>query len=210
MGEFRQQRAAEAERLEDLAEADLHAGGDIAAGFCNYFGCYGVVRRPGVVGAKIVGDAGGARGEADGSELEGQVAAEMARFAEAVLQTAVVVVDGAEAGGLVVQYSIEVHKVGVRGLRQVGCDSTGDYGIEEVACSEGLNVGAEEVFLEARELGQAEGEAGVVAERAQVAEVVGEAFVLEGEGAEVGGSHGARGGGDRFERGAVRPREGDG
>ncbi len=31
--------AAEAERLEDLAEAEVDAGGYVAGGFCNYFGC---------------------------------------------------------------------------------------------------------------------------------------------------------------------------
>ena len=55
-----------------------------------------------------------------------------------------------------------------------------------------LDVGAEQVFFEARELGQAEGEAGVVTQRAEIAEVVGEALVFEGQGAELSGACGER------------------
>ena len=57
VGEFSEQSAAKAERLEDLAEADLYAGGDVAGIFCNNLRCYCVVGWPGVGDAEVLGDA---------------------------------------------------------------------------------------------------------------------------------------------------------
>jgi hypothetical protein len=56
--------------------------------------------------------------------------------------------------------------------------------------TEGFLRQAQPVFPEARELGQSEGESGVVAERAEVAEVVGNALTFEQQRAQPAGALG--------------------
>ena len=56
-----------------------------------------------MVGAEILGDAGGAGSEAEGAELLGLGESEDASFAEAILQAAVLVVDEAETGDFVLE-----------------------------------------------------------------------------------------------------------
>src|SRR5450755_3353315 len=117
-----------------------------------------------MVGAEVASDSGGTGGEANGSELQRAFVGEDAGFAETVLQAAVLLVDGLQFDDFVVERAVEVDEVGVCCLGKVAGDSAGDYGFEKVACSEGFHVGAQQVFFEARELGEAEGESGVVAE----------------------------------------------
>jgi hypothetical protein len=163
-----------------------------------------------VVDPEVMGDAGGACGEADSTELPGLAEGEAPGFAEAVLQAAMLVVDSAEASDFVVEGAVKAHQMRVGGLGQVSRDAAGENVIEKVACSERFQVGSEKVFLETRELCEPPGEAGVVAESAEVAEMIGEALVLEGEGAEVNRPRGALNLHDGFESGTVGPGEGDG
>jgi hypothetical protein len=75
----------------------------------------------------------------------------------------VIVVDDAKVGDLAIQGAVEVDEVGIGLLGQVDGDPSGDDEVEEIAGSEGSLIGAEEIFFEARELSEAEGEACVVA-----------------------------------------------
>ena len=61
-----------------------------------------------MVGAEVAGDAGGAGGEADGAQLSGQLRGEDAGFAKAVLQAAMLVVDGAQVGDFVFEVAVQV------------------------------------------------------------------------------------------------------
>ena len=88
--------------------------------------------------------------------------------------------------------------------------ASGDHEIEEVAGPEGLGVGPEQVLLEPGELGEADGESRVVAQRSQVTEVIGHPLALQRQGAQRCGTAWHGGAGDGLQRRAVRPGEGDG
>jgi hypothetical protein len=65
------------------------------------------------------------------------------------------------------------------GALDIEGDAAGHDAVHHEAVAEELLVQAQPVLLEAHELGQAEGQRGVVAQRAEVAEVVGDALALQ-------------------------------
>jgi len=71
-------------------------------------------------------------------------------------------------------------------------------------------LGAQPDFLQARTLRQPECEPGIVAERAEVAEVIGDALAFQGERAQPLRTRRHDGSRDALECLAVRPREGNG
>ncbi len=103
----------------------------------------------------------------------------MAGGDEAVLQTGVFVVDLAQRDQLahgriaLPAQPIEHRAVGI------ATHATGDHAVHHQAVAEGLQRQPLPVFAQARELGQPETQRGIVAERAEVAEVIRDPFALE-------------------------------
>ena len=101
--------------------------------------------------------------------------------AEAVLQAVVLVVDVAQRADLALQHRAFVADRG-RGLgREVARDAARHDVVHREPVAEQREVRAQHVLLQARELREAEREAAVVAEIAEVAQVVGDALALERE-----------------------------
>ena len=93
---------------------------------------------------------------------------------------------------------------------EIDAHPTGHHEIQQIALSERACRGAQPVLLEPRELGETEGEARVVAERAEVAEVIGDAFSSSASARSQAARAGTSALRQALERLAVRPRERDG
>src|SRR5688572_13731130 len=125
-----------------------------------------------------------ARRQPDDAELRGYLRRQAPAVDAAVLQPGVVVVDGAQRNQLLFQaLRLDQNFLGRRTFK-IYRDPPWYYPVHEVAVAEKLAVGPQQVFLEARELRQPEGQAAIVAEVAEVAEVVGDALALEQQGAQ--------------------------
>src|SRR5262249_49856168 len=117
-------------------------------------------------------------------QLQGELARGLAAGTEAVLQPRMLVVDGAQAPHLARQL-VGLRAQRSRGLSiEVARDAAGQYDGHEHAMSERAGVRAQHGLFEARDVRQSEGKAAVVAEIAQVAEMIGDALALEAERAE--------------------------
>ena len=135
---------------------------------------------------------------------------EAAGLAEAILQSAVLIVNSAQARRFVVERAIVVDKMSVCGLRQVGSDSAGKNVIEKVSFTESVKIGAKQVLLQSGKLGQPKRKTRIVAQCAKIAEMIGETLVLQRKGAKAQATQRDRCLRDGFERGAVGPGERNG
>ena len=105
--------------------------------------------------------------------------------------------------------AFRAHPLAVFGGKVV-VHAAGDDDVHQQPMAERGEIGPQHILLQARELGEAERETGVVAEVAQVAQVVGDALALEQERAQPRGARRHRRCRDRLQRLRVRPRVGDG
>ena len=100
--------------------------------------------------------------------------------AEAVLQPGVLVVDVAQRARPRARASRTRRAIAPRAVgREVARDAARHDDVHQQRWPKSARVGAQHVLLQARELREAEGEAAVVAEVAEVAQVVGDALALE-------------------------------
>ncbi len=127
-----------------------------------------------------------------------------------VLQTGMLVVDRLQRAHLALDLvALPAQPVAHR-RRQVGRDAAGHDGVHHQAMPEGLSGQPQPVLAQARELGQAEGQRGVVAECAEVAQVVGDALAFEHQRAQPGRALGNLALPRRFQRHAIGPGVGHG
>ena len=99
--------------------------------------------------------------------------------AEAVLQPGVLVVDVAAARGSRARARALARAAPRRAGVDVARDAAGHHEVHRAAGGRTRRVGAQHVLLQPRELREAEGEAAVVAEVAEVAQVVGDPLALQ-------------------------------
>jgi len=158
-----------------------------------------------VVYTEVTGNAGCAGDQAESAECFGCILLKAAGLTKAILQACVIVVDGAQVvdGGL--ECVVELDEETKCGCGEIDGHASGDYVVEEITRSEGDAVGTEQILFKAGEMGEPEGEAGVVAKRAQVADVIGETLMFEDEGAQSDGARGTGGVGDGFKGRAIGP-----
>ena len=90
---------------------------------------------------------------------------------------------------------------------EIAARATGHHEVEQVALSEGLLRHPQQAFLEAQELRESERKPRVVAERTEVAEMIGDALQLERQRTQPGRTLRQAGPGHALERLAVGPRE---
>ena len=129
---------------------------------------------------------------------------------EAVAHARLFIVDRRAAPDLRASAPQHVGEHGGPAAARSRAHAPGDHEIKEIALPERPLGGAQQLLLEAGELRQAEGEARVVAERTEVAEVIGDALELERERAQPGRARRRFVPGESLERLAVRPGERDG
>ena len=205
-----EQRSLKAQRFERFVEAHVDARGDVAVARA------GDARRERRVGdhagmrPRVERDAAGARGEADHAEARRGLRRQPPAGDEAVLQSRVIVVDCAQHAELALEpVGLAPQAVDARCV-QVNRDAARHDAVHRVAVTEQRCVAAQQILLEAQELRQAEGQAAVVAEIAEVTEVVGKALALEQQGTQLEGARRRRRAGERFERHRVGPGVGHG
>src|SRR5207247_2472202 len=128
---------------------------------------------------------------------------------EAILWPGVLVVDRFQGRDLAFDSRQACDQRFARGERQIPRDAAGDDSVHQVAVAEESRVSPQQVFLEPPELGKTERKRDVVAEVAEVAEVVGDALELEQDAAQRKRPGRRLSPGGAFDRHRVRPGVGD-
>src|SRR5260221_4620882 len=196
----------EPQRLERFVEADGNARGDVARRGAHLADGERIVRCDRKIAAQVARLATGAARHPRQAELHGQRGRYDAARTEAILQARMLVVDVAHDPDLTLQRRAFVADTGGVFGRNVARDAPRHHVVHQQPMAEGDEVRAQHVLLQPRKLREAERESAVVAEVAQIAEVIGEALTLERQRAQPSGAHRDRQLRDRLHRLRVRPR----
>src|SRR5207253_863532 len=162
-----------------------------------------------VVDAQIARDAARSAGKPGEPHALGERGRNLSGHDEAVLRACVLVVDRFQGRDLALD-SLKVRGQGfARDARQVLRDTARYDRVHQVAVAEELRVGPQQVFFQPPELEKAERKRDVVAEIAQVAEVIGNTLELEQDAAQRKRPGRRLGPGGAFDCHCVRPSVGD-
>ena len=162
-----------------------------------------------MIRAQVHRQPAGARRQPRQAELGRQLGADLAGAHEAILQAGVPVVDRAQL------LDLDQHGFALRTdlLRRRAVDiargTARDHAVHHQPVAEDLLRPTQPVLAQARELRQAERQRGVVAERTEVAEVVGDAFSFQQQRPQPAGARRDRAPRGCFQRHAVGPRVGN-
>ncbi len=196
--------------LDELVEAQVHACQHVATRLHEATHAERGVGRDRGIEPQVQRLAAGTTGEPDDAEPRSDLWQQRAGAGKAVAQPGVLLVDAVQLR----QFSLEFVEAARQGIgtrrREVDARPARHHEIEQVALAEGRLGRAQQPLLQAQELREPEGEARVVAERAEVAEVVGDALELERERPQPRGARRQLDRAHLLERPAVRPRAGDG
>ena len=169
----------QSQRLEDLIEAHRDSGRDIAIAMRGHAHFELVVGRAGKLRPQVPGLRTGASGEPGEAHFRSQLRYHLAAVDEAVLQPGVIVVDGLEHADVFLDHVCFERDARTGLAAEVARHAPRHDRIHQIAVPERRRVGAQPVFLEARELRQAERQPGIVADEAKVAEMIGDPFTLQ-------------------------------
>ncbi|MCY1363260.1 hypothetical protein D9M69_500150 [compost metagenome] len=173
------QRPNQPQRFEDLVETHRDSGGHVAREQRGLLDLEAIVGLPGVVAAQVEGLPAGAPGEARQAQLCSQFWRHAAGREEPVLQARVLVVDSPQGMDLALDGIALLAQAIPHWRRQVCRDTARHDGIHHEAVPEGLERQALPVLAQAGELRQPESQCRVVAQRAEVAQVVGHPFPFQ-------------------------------
>src|SRR2546428_4661004 len=204
------ERPYEAHRFEQLVETHRDPRRHVAARVRGHARIELLVRRNRVIAAQVVLHPARSAGEPREAHASAELRQYLPGHDEAVLRARVLVVDRPERGDLAPDrlQALE-QKPGLRG-QKIRRDAAGNNRVHQVAVAEELGVQPQQVLLQAPELEEAEGERDVVAQVAEVAEVVGDALELQKDAPQRERPGGRLGPGRAFDGHGVGPRVGDG
>ena len=167
-----------------LIDADPDSGVDVAG---LTYGRLEGERVIGRIGQGAPGVEGALRSPADiaaGGELAGQGGLQNAGSDRAVLQRRGVVIEGDQGWKPVAHDRDEVAETAMIGQAEIDRHTPGGHGIHHQAMAERRGAGAQNLFAQYAAMGVHQSERGVVTDRADVAQMVGETLQLGHEGAQ--------------------------
>ena len=171
----------EADGLGDFVESHGNPRSDVSLGTHNFSGCQISVGIPRQVAAQIESLPAGTSRQSRQSELGGQSRRDHASANESVAQAGVLVVDHAQCFDLRSDRLDAIDQSGGAAARKVDARASRHDEVHEVALSQRVFGGAQQLFLEPRELGESDSKARVIAQRAEVAQVIRKTLQLQGK-----------------------------
>ena len=202
--------ADQSQRFEDLVEAHGNACRHVAAVVHARPDIQATIGFQRLIDAQVLGDAAGTCGHAGQAQTQRQLALHATGGHEAVLQAGVFIVDAAQRAHLALDgIALRTHASGCRCI-EIESHATGHHRVHHEAVAEQVARKALPVLAQPRELGQSEGQRGVVAQGAEVTQMVGDALAFEQQRTQPGRTHGHNNAGSRLQRHAVSPGVGHG
>ena len=199
-------RADQPQRFQRLVEAHGDPRGDVAVGLRGHPHGQLIVGPPRLVAAQVGALRARTAGEARETELLGQRRQHLAGTDETILQAGMFVEHRTQRAHLgfdrvaLARQRVERAGAGIHG------HPAGHHRVHHQSMTEGQLGGPQPVFAQARELRQRERQGRVVAERAEVAEVIGDPLTLQHQRAQPAGTYRNDAACRRLERHAVCPR----
>ena len=193
-----------------LVESNGDAREHVASALNALLDAEACVRGPRMIDAQVEGLPAGPAGESGEPQPHGEIERDDPGPREAIPQARVLLVDVAQPRHLAGQEGHGlVERIGAARI-QIDARAPGHDEIEEISLPECLQGGPQEVLLQPRELRQTECKPGVVADRAQIPEMIGAALELEREGPQQWRPRRQVMGRHTLQRLAIRPRKRDG
>ncbi len=205
MDQIGQYVALQAQRFEQFIEAHDGACGNIAVAIGCHLYIQFVVRGTGKLHARIPGLCAGTSGQSAQAELRSQFWRDHTGTDETILQPGMFVVDAAQDAHLFLQHvAFLLDDVLALDLEVHGDPARHDL-IHQVAMTEQRGVVAQHLFLEYPELGETERQCDVIAQIAEIAQMIGDTFAFQQQGSHPQGAAGRCYVGNAFCRHGVGP-----